>query len=230
MTLFLHVVMVAIHCFLLRDKRFTHATRQRGQHAGHHDLPVLSGKILRPFHRFNVVVVVPTPFLEIRQVSVRQIRDMLLHILLRQRDKDVADGIPHTTRTTVQHHPDALLLIQTHFNEVITGSQRSEMLIVIGFQQRGILVSQARKARCQCPPVSTHLLWRRVPRPFIATGSRIGSPVGNGLLNRAPQPAEVIRQIASQQRGTYRNHPTADVHPHCCRNNRSFGRDHAANR
>lgn len=76
---------------------------------------------------------------------------MLLHILLRQRNKNVADGIPHTTRAAVQHHPDALLLIQTHLNEVVTGSQCSQMLMVIGFQQRGILVSQALKARRQCP-------------------------------------------------------------------------------
>ncbi|MGY6036382.1 hypothetical protein ACUY4R_004500 [Kosakonia sp. BK9b] len=159
--------MVAIDGFLLRHKRFADNARQRSKHARHHHFAVMTGKILRPFHRLQVVVVMLTPFLEVGQVSVRQVGDMLLHILLGQRDKHIANGIPHATRTAVQHHPYPLLLIQAHFNEVVTGTQCSQVLVVIGFYQSGIFIRQSLKARRQLRPVVIHFLWRCFPRPFI---------------------------------------------------------------
>ncbi len=88
-------------------------------------------------------------FLKVGQISVRQISDMLLHIVLRRGNKQVADSITDAARTAMQHYPYPLLFIRAHFNKVIAGTQCSEMLMIIGFQQLRIFVRQALKARSQ---------------------------------------------------------------------------------
>ena len=93
--------MVAIHRFLLGHKRFCHDARQRRQYARHHHFPVMTGKILRPRHGFHIVVIVFTSLFEIGQVFIRQVRNMLLHILLGQRDKQRTNGVTHAARTAM---------------------------------------------------------------------------------------------------------------------------------
>ncbi len=199
MTLFLHIVVMAIHRLLLGQERLWYDARQRGQHPRHHRLAIMAGKILRPLHGFDVVVIVPAPLLEIGQVPVRQVGDVLLHILLRQGDKHVADRVAHATRAAVQHDPHPLLLVQTDLDKVIPGAQCPQVLMVIGFQQLRILIRQPFEARRQLSPVVIHFIRRLFPRPFVATGAGVGAPVWHGLFNGAAQSVEVIRQIACQQ-------------------------------
>jgi hypothetical protein len=57
---------------------------------------------------------------------------MLLHILLGQGDKQIANGIPYATRSAVQHDPYPLLFVEADFNKVVAGSQRTQMLVIVG--------------------------------------------------------------------------------------------------
>ncbi|SQI80993.1 Uncharacterised protein [Klebsiella oxytoca] len=47
-------------------------------------------------------------------------------------------ALPIPRETGVQHHPNLLRLIEANFNKVVTGSQRSQVLVVIGVKEARI--------------------------------------------------------------------------------------------
>ena len=77
--------------------------------------------------------------LEVGQIPVRQILDMLTHILARQIDEEGPDAVADATRAAVQHEPHVIALIQAYFDEVIAGAQRAQMIDVVAAVQVGIL-------------------------------------------------------------------------------------------
>lgn len=83
-----------------------------------------------------------TPLLKIGQIFIWQMSQVMLHILLCQDDKHITDGVSYAARAAVQHHPDALLLIEANFNKVVSGTQRAQMLVVVGFQQLRVFIRE----------------------------------------------------------------------------------------
>ena len=51
-------------------------------------------------------------FLEVSEISVRQILDMLAHIVLRHLDEEHADPVAYTARAAVQHKPHLIAFIE----------------------------------------------------------------------------------------------------------------------
>src|SRR5205807_7048446 len=96
----------------------------------HHQLPVGPRVFLRPLHSVNIFIEVLGALWKVRQVDIRQIDEMLSHILPGDLDEMSTNAVSHSTRSTMQQEPDGLRLIQTNLDEMISGSQRSQMVHV----------------------------------------------------------------------------------------------------
>src|SRR6266436_3329007 len=110
---------------------FSSATKGRTGDLFHHQVAVPAGKILRPFNSFDVIIEVLGAFREIRQVLVRQVDEKFLHVLAGHFDEVAAHAVAYSSRTAVQHKPDAFRFIEADFDEVVAGAQRSEMIRMI---------------------------------------------------------------------------------------------------
>ncbi len=220
---------MAVHRLLMGGEGFGDRGGQRCQHPIHHHLAVVVRIILRPAHRLQIVVIMTTAFAEIGEIAIGKMGNMLLHIFLRQRNKQRADRIAHAARAAVQHHPDPIGLIEADLDKVVACAERSQMLVVIGFQQLRIALCQALKSSGQPRPVRIDVRRRLMPCSFIPFASAAAAPVRHGLLDGAAQAQQAVRQIGCHQRGAYRDHATADVDADGRRNNGAQRRDHAAN-
>ena len=225
----LHVVVVAVHrVFVDRERLGDHAA-SRTDHGVHHRLPVAARVVLRPADRFDVVVEVAAALGEIREVAIRQVRDVLPHVGLREFDEQAADRIADATRAAVQHEPHVVRFVDAHFDEVIAGAERAEMRVVVRLFQLRILVDDPLEARLQRLPRFGHGGRRAVaPRARIAAARR--AAVRHRAFDRAAQPRERIRQVGCRQRRARGHHPAADVDADRGRNDRALGRNHAADR
>ena len=191
--------MVAVHGFLLCGERFGDLAGQRFQHAVHHHFTVMTGKILRPADRFHIIIKMHTSFFEIRQIAIRQIRNVGLHIFLRQRDKQVTDGVTDTTRPAVQHHPDEIRFIQTQFDKVVPGSQRTQMFIVVGITQFRVFITDTAELLIQLHPVVINDIRDIFPGSFIPSVAFGGASVRHGCLDGKADILQAVRQVGCGQ-------------------------------
>ena len=129
--------MVAINRFHGCIKLHTQAYLHGLNNPSHHHLAINAGKLLGPFHRFHILIEMVSAFGQIRQVFVGQVNVPFFHILFCQLDKVGANAIPHSSGSAVQHHPNRFCFIQADFDKVVTGTQGSQMIYVVGvFQHR----------------------------------------------------------------------------------------------
>ena len=54
-----------------------------------------------------------------------------MHVRLGEFDEVGANAIADTARATVQHDPDAIVLIQAQFDEMVAGAQCSQMIDMV---------------------------------------------------------------------------------------------------
>ena len=106
-------------------------------------------EILSPAHSFQIILIMPAAFTEISQVAVWKIGNVLLHVLLSQRDEEGTNSITDATRSAMQHHPHAVRLIEADLNKVVDRSQSTQMQVVGGCKQLRIAIRQVLKPRSQ---------------------------------------------------------------------------------
>ncbi len=86
------VVVMAVDGLIGALKR--RQVRRNGlQDQAHHFAPVRQRVILRPVHRLHVIIKVRGPFLQVRQVPVRQARMLTRHVVAREFNEIPPDGI-----------------------------------------------------------------------------------------------------------------------------------------
>jgi hypothetical protein len=151
-------------------------------------------------------------FVEIRQVFVWKIGDDSPHVLSRQFNKIASQPVPDSAGTAVQHEPHGFCLIQTNFDEMISRSQRPQMICLITavklrmfFQNRVV-------------PWLQFLPHFRIARGNSVPGARVSSPsltcasVRNRFFYCFADFFQILWQIRSVQIGLCSHHPAADVH------------------
>ena len=181
-----------------------------------------------PAHRLDVVVEVFAAFFEIGEVPIAHVGDMAAHVRLGQFNEHRADGVADAARARVQHEPDAIGFVETHFDEVIAGAQRTEVLAVVGFLQARIPLRNAFECRQQIGPLSICSLRGIVPGALVAAAAGRAAPVWHGMLDGAAQASETVRQVGTAQAGTGGDHAATDIHAHGSGNDGALRRDDAA--
>ncbi|KFB71366.1 MAG: hypothetical protein AW09_003497 [Candidatus Accumulibacter phosphatis] len=89
----LDVVVVAVYGFDAGAERLGDYATRSGNHILHHQQTVAPRKILCPTDGFDVIIEVLAALCEVGEVTIRQLGDVLLHVLLCQPDEVVTDGI-----------------------------------------------------------------------------------------------------------------------------------------
>src|SRR5580658_9942901 len=121
------VVVMTIDRLHMRLKRLRNRLAHREHYILHHDFAILPCKVLRPLDRLDVVVEVFGAFWEVSKILIGKVNHPGPHILLRKFYEVRADRIPHAARTAVKHEPHRVRLIETYLDEVIAGTERSQV-------------------------------------------------------------------------------------------------------
>src|SRR3954447_3688644 len=83
---------------------------------------------LRPEHVAHVRGELRRALHEVRKVRVLERDEPRLRELLRRGDVLRRELVADPTRTRVQHRPDMVTLVEAHLDEVVTRTERSELL------------------------------------------------------------------------------------------------------
>ena len=102
---------------------------QRGEHRGEHELAVDARVLLRPLDRLDVVVEELGALAQIGEVAVGQVDLLALHLAPRELDEVRADPVAGAAAAAVEHHPDAVLLVEADLDEVVAAAERAELLV-----------------------------------------------------------------------------------------------------
>ncbi|MNQ49631.1 hypothetical protein D3C85_635450 [compost metagenome] len=223
-----HVVVVAVHRFHVRFERLGDDLARGRDHALHHHFAVRPCELLGPAHRTHVVAEVLGAFLEVRQVLVGQVALVQLRVLLREFDEVRADGVAHATRTRVQHEPHGARFVEAHLDEVVAGTQRSQVLVVVRVPDARVVLADQLELVHQLRPGGVGFVGRGFPRTLVAAHALGVASVRHGLLDRRTQRAQVVGQVACVERGLAGHHSAADVHADGGGDDGLEGRDHRA--
>ena len=79
-------------------------------------------------HCRHVVIAVLGAFREISEVTIRQLDHPAFHVLARQLDEVIRDGVANASATRVQHHPDLVGFVQADLDEVVTAAERAHLI------------------------------------------------------------------------------------------------------
>ena len=95
----------------------------------------------------------------------------------------------------MQHEPDLVGLVQTHFDEMIARTQGSQMVDVVGVfsQQLRILVREDIQPRLEVLPHFRLQIRNLVPGAAVPPPAMMGSAVRNGLFDIGANLFQVLR-------------------------------------
>src|SRR5882724_6956442 len=179
-----------------------------------HRLPVLHRVPLRPEEVAPVLVHLPGAGEKDGQVPIGQV--LVVRQLLRPLDVDLCQRLADVPAAGVEHHPDALVRVQTQLDEVVAAAQRAELLARLR-QQTFHGGSE----------VLEFLPQRPVLRPVHGIAVLV-EPYRNRALQGATPGAEVVGKIAGAQAGPHRADSATNVDTHSGRAHGTLHRDHAA--
>jgi hypothetical protein len=109
-------------------------------HIAHHQIAVDQRVILRPVHCADIVLEVLCALRQVGEVLVRQVDHPLAHVLLRQFDEEGSEAIAHAARPRVQQKPDVLVSIKADLDEMVPGTQSTQVLDPLNMVQLGVLL------------------------------------------------------------------------------------------
>mmetsp|Transcript_4814 Transcript_4814/g.10282 ORF Transcript_4814/g.10282 Transcript_4814/m.10282 type:complete len:303 (+) Transcript_4814:129-1037(+) len=226
-------IVVTIHRRHVRFERLCErfARANRRNHERHHHFAINPRKLLRPRHRPHVILKVIRPLSEIRQIRVRQRRQMPSHVVLRELNKVRPDSVAHSARAGVKHEPNDLALIQAHLNKVIPSAQRSEMVIQIASPNSRMRRLDNTKLIRKLVSKPFHHEIRRAFAPRANVHRRVPAsraPVRNRLLDGVPDRAEVVREVGRSQICLHGDHSAPDVYADGGWDDRGRGWNHGA--
>ena len=112
----------------------------------------------------------------------------------------------------MQHEPHEVVLIDAHFHEVISRTQRSQVLSVVGVLKAWVQLAQRLEFIGQRGPCLIHQIGRGIPGTGIASTVLGRKAMRHGLFDRRAQRPQVIGQIARTQRGLGGHHSATDIH------------------
>jgi len=118
-------------------------------------------------------------------------------MLLGALDKIGANRIPDAPAPRVQHHPDAIGLVEADLDEVIPGAKRAK---VIGGACRAtaqfvVLIDNRNEPSPQQSAIThdfPHLGRRAAPSPTVVAAPIIGSTMRNRCLYRRTDPGKIV--------------------------------------
>src|SRR6187399_1329857 len=90
-----------------------------------------------------------------------------LHFPLCKFDEVAADAVSDTPRPAVQHYPDALGFVETKLDEVVTGTERTQMLRRVGLLDLGVLFGDDLETNRETCPGCLNLGRHVVPRASV---------------------------------------------------------------
>ena len=127
MKLSLDVIVMAVHRRFGRLEGGQMAMH-RVQHQLDHLGAVRARVVLRPADRLDVIIEMLRALGKVRQVAVRELQLGSFRVALGELDEVGADGVADAAASRVQHHPDAVRLVQAHLDEVIAAAERAELM------------------------------------------------------------------------------------------------------
>ena len=221
----LHVVVVAVHRQLFQLE-LRQAVAHFRQHPRHHRLAVFAGVILRPRHRFHVLIEQRLVLHEECEVLVGQMKAQhaVGQLLTRPLDEIGADQVAGAARAAVQHHPDRIGFVQADLDEVIAAAQRADLALQLVGTDAPMGLLDRFQARHQ--PGLCNARGDAVRKLTVFATTAIAHR--HAALDAGAQLGQVVGQIVGTQRGAHCGHATADVHPDRGRDDGAAGRDHRA--
>src|SRR5690606_18430496 len=116
------------------------------------------------------------------------------HVLLGELDEVGADAVPHAARSRVQHHPDAVSLVEADLDEVVARAERAQLVQLRRLADLRVLVRDRVKLSAEARrPDLQRLLGRLTPAPAIAPSPT--KAMRHGALDRATDLDERVRQL-----------------------------------
>ena len=124
---------------------------------------------------------------EISQVVVRKTGIEPLHVILRLFDEVVANTVPDAARSAVQHDPHLVGFIQAELDEVIPGTECTEMVHAVGSSQGTMFIHQSLVAFSKVTRKSAlNPIWDALPSTAIAPSAALIASMWNCTLDIAP--------------------------------------------
>ena len=194
------------------------------QHPGHHRLAVGARVVLRPRHRFDVVVEQRLAFHEEREIAVGHVeaQHAMRQLLARPLDEVAADQIPGAARTRVQHRPHRIFLVETDFDEVVAAAERTDLLVeLVGAD---LAMPGLDRVQPFDQPRLRDARFDAVRQLAVVAALAVAN--GHAAFDRVAQLRQRVGKILRPQRGAHCGHAAADVHADRRRDDRAAGRDH----
>ena len=131
----------------------------------HHGMARAHRILLGPQHVGDVLGELRGAFDEIGEVRVGQVDEVRLHECLGTVDVDVGENVPDAARTGMQDDPHRVGLIEAHLDEVVAGTERTELVSGLLDELVGppLLAFRRRQVRDRRRSVVTLPDARRVP-------------------------------------------------------------------
>jgi hypothetical protein len=135
-------------------------------------------------------------------------------------DVVLGDHVAHAAGTGVQEQPDRAVLVAGDFDEVVPGSQGTQLVTPVTH-----VVGRVETRLCgELLEVSDPRLGRGDDRPVVLPGG-----LRDGSFDRLPQRCQIAAgELCHGELGAHGDHPAADVHADGSRHDRTEGRDDRA--
>lgn len=162
---------------------------QRPEHCGEHQLAIHPRIFLCPVDGLDVFVEQLRALAHKGEVAVGEPDLVALHLAPRKVDEMSSDAIAGAAAAAVQHHPDAIILIEADFDEVIAAAERSQLLVWVLVLDRCVALDDPRVSIRQRAPGARDAHGRVLPGadpPFAAA-------VRNRRLDLAAQRVQIVR-------------------------------------
>src|SRR5678815_4873220 len=197
-----------------------------------HQRAVVGCVVLRPAQAFDVHLELDRSFVEPCEISIAKLALLTLCNLTRHADRGLADRLTDVARTGMQHDPYGARLIEAQLDEVVTTTERSELL---EGPRRVVLTDHIEDLELTEALVEL-LAGLRELRTAYTIAHRVDCYVMRREANRhthfdtRAQGSQRVRQVVCRDRRTHCRHAATDVHADRARDDRGLRRKDRSNR
>src|SRR5262249_22058926 len=142
------------------------------------------------------------------EVAVGKARRFAHHLAARELDEARADAVAGAAAPAVEHHPDAVLLVEADLDEVVAAAERAGLPGRADVGDLPVAVDYALLPRGERAPGAPHRLRRLVPR---ADARALPAAVGHRRLDLGAQRLERVGEPIGAEARALRDHAAADV-------------------
>ena len=169
-------------------------------------------------------------FGQVREILVRQVHEVLLHVVAGKVDEILADHIAWSARSGVQHHPHVIAFIEADLDEVIAGAKRPQLVGRCLVRDPRMLLDDRAITIIEIAPARANGVRHGLPTAAARPSLGRHEAVRHGAFDVGADRSEVVRQLMRLDGQLPGHHPAADVDTDGGRDDRPFRRDDGADR